>query len=76
MQILIAILVYLVVMACIWRLETVYDRTLMLFEYGTRVRRCPACGKRCFSVRRRAALDQPWGEWRSECCDAQMEEAL
>ncbi len=70
-----AILAFVVTVLGAAGLIALHDRKLTLVEYGALVKRCAACGKPCFGVRRRDTLKAPWGAWRSECCGAELEPA-
>jgi hypothetical protein len=73
MPILIAAAAFVVALFAVSRLIVVYDRRFILFEYGRRLQTCPGCGRACLGVRRRVALDEPWGELRSECCGEELD---
>ena len=50
-----------------------FDRRLLLVEYGWKTRRCPACGRACFGRRSRAAPNERWEGWKSECCNEPLD---
>jgi hypothetical protein len=75
MGILVIFAVFIAWFLVLVRLIPFYDRQLLLVEYGSKTKACPSCGRACFGVRRRGAISEPWGEWRSECCNGRLQEA-
>ena len=47
-------------------------RWFSVVEYGMRLYVCPACGRRCYGVRRRRSPGERWSEWRSSCCEVPL----
>ena len=73
MSVLIAVILVSLFTLGLLRLVALYDRYVALVEYGSGVRRCCRCGRRCIGVRHRTAVNRPWEDWCSECCGAELE---